>query len=404
MSAFLGLLLLICGSGDYRPTSLELAVAPHRHNIMTWEVSHLPDKWTHLANYVLPWSRPQAIEQRRIQAREYFDSGRELQRLESQLPPDSAANPGARPIAAQAQHIRDQRREMRAQVEQTVESEISAILVDEGLQIWPGLVFPPVDVHFSSPPGVLVLSPRDRIFRQQTVVLKPGMTREEKEALEQQVFDSEDLSALVVEISGIATYPSNIPDSFDLPRALEVVAHEWLHHWFFFRPLGRGFWDSSEMTTLNETAATLGGAELGAMAYVAMAEATVPNETVPEDTPAGKPEPNRPPAAGFDAAEAIRETRLRTEQLLGRGEILEAEAYMEERRQLLVDRGYRIRKINQAFFAFRESYATDPGSISPIDDQLRGLRQSSDSLGDFLRTVAGFGSYEEFLEYLESGG
>ena len=403
MSAFLGLLLLICGSGDHRPTSLELAVAPYRHNIMTWEVSHLPDKWTHLANYVLPWSRPQAIEQRRIQAREYFDLGRELQRLESQLAPDSAANPGARPIAAQAQHIRDQRREMRAQVEQTVESEISAILVDEGVQIWPGLVFPPVDVHFSSPPGVLVLSPRDRIFRQQTVVLKPGMTRDEKEALEQQVFDSEDLSALVVEIGGIATYPSNIPDSFDLPRALEVIAHEWLHHWFFFRPLGRGFWDSPEMTTLNETAATLGGAELGAMAYAAMAEATVPNETVPADTPAVKPEPNKPPA-GFDAAEAIRETRLRTEQLLARGEILEAEAYMEERRQLLVGHGYRIRKINQAFFAFRESYATDPGSISPIDDQLRGLRQSSDSLGDFLRTVAGFGSYEEFLEYLESGG
>ena len=182
-----------------------------------------------------------------------------------------------------------------------------------------------------------------------------------------------------------------------------MVAHEWLHHWFFFRPLGRGFWDSPEMTTLNETAATLGGAELGAKAYAAMAEATVPDETVAEDTPAGKPEPNRPPA-GFDAAEAIRETRLRTEQLLARGEIVGAEAYMEERRQLLVDRGYRIRKINQAFFAFRESYATDPGSISPIDDQLRGLRQSSDSLGDFLRTVAGFGSYEEFLEHLESGG
>ena len=403
MSAFLGLLLLICGSGDYRPTSLELAVAPYRHNIMTWEVSHLPDKWTHLANYVLPWSRPQAVEQRRIQARKYFVSGWELQRLESQLAPDSTANPGTRLIAAQAQHIRGQRREMRAQVEQTVESEISAILVDEGLQIWPGLVFPPVDVHFSSPPGVLVLSPRDRIFRQQTVVLKPGMTGEEKEALEQQVFESEDLSALVVEIGGIATYPSNIPDSFDLPRALEVVAHEWLHHWFFFRPLGRGFWDSPEMTTLNETAATLGGAELGAMAYAAMAEATVPHETVPEDTPAGKPEPNMP-AAGFDAAEAIRGTRLQTEQLLARGEILEAEAYMEERRQLLVGHGYRIRKINQAFFAFRESYATDPGSISPIDDQLRGLRQSSDSLGDFLRTVAGFGSYEEFLEHLESGG
>ena len=86
LSAFLGLLLLICGSGDYRPTSLELAVAPYRHNVMTWEVSHLPDKWTHLSNYLVPWFGRQNPEQRRSQAREYFDLGRELQRLESQLP------------------------------------------------------------------------------------------------------------------------------------------------------------------------------------------------------------------------------------------------------------------------------------------------------------------------------
>ena len=72
LSAFLGLLLLICGNGDYRPTSLELAVAPYRHNVMTWEVSHFPDKWTHLANYLVPWFGRQAVEERRIQSSTVF--------------------------------------------------------------------------------------------------------------------------------------------------------------------------------------------------------------------------------------------------------------------------------------------------------------------------------------------
>ena len=407
--ACLALLLVASTTGDYRPTTLDLAVAPYRYNLVTWELSHLPDKWVHLAASVLPWTDSLDESQRRIQAQEYFDLGRELQRLESRLSTEVTSNPQIQPAEAQVRRISAQRQAMQAAVEQTVESEISAILDDEGLYSRPGLLLPPVDVHFSTPPGVLVLSPRDRIFRQKTIVLEPGMTREEKEALEQQVLETEDLSALVVEIGGIATFPSIVTATVDLPRALEVVAHEWLHHWLFFKPLGQGFWRSPQMTTLNETVATIAGAELGARAYAAMSEDLLPDlppeleaATSPDGgLKASTPESTEPPAR-FDAAEAIRETRLRTEELLARGEILEAEAYMEQRRQLLVAQGYRIRKINQAFFAFRESYATDPGSISPIDDQLRRLRQHSDSLEDFLRTVAAFRSYDQFLKRIAS--
>ena len=146
------------------------------------------------------------------------------------------------------------------------------------------------------------------------------------------------------------------------------------------------------MTTLNETAATIGGLELGALAHTAITGRPVDRQL---NAKAG--------AGSFHFNDAISETRLHAEEMLAQGEIEEAEAYMEERRMLLVDHGFRIRKINQAFFAFRQSYATDPASISPIDGQLRELRQRSDSLEDFLKTVAGFGSYGEFLEHLESG-
>ena len=78
-----------------------------------------------------------------------------------------------------------------------------------------------------------------------------------------------------------------------------------------------------------------------------------------------------------------------------------AEAYMEERRRLFVAQGYNIRKINQAYFAFYGSYATGPGATSPIGEQLRELRRESDSLKEFLDTVAQFGSYGEYLEFME---
>ena len=96
----------------------------------------------------------------------------------------------------------------------------------------------------------------------------------------------------------------------------------------------------------------------------------------------------------------MRETRQHTEDLLEQGQVADAESYMEERRQELLERGYRIRKINQAYFAFYGSYATSAASVSPIEGQLRDLRKRSETLGDFLRTVSQFGTYEEFLGYL----
>ncbi|MEK7807193.1 MAG: hypothetical protein AAB528_05600, partial [Chloroflexota bacterium] len=55
------------------------------------------------------------------------------------------------------------------------------------------------------------------------------------------------------------------------------------------------------------------------------------------------------------------------------------------------------------FFAFHGSYATSPASISPIAEQLKTLQSRTDSLQEFVKTVARFGSYGEFLEGLDSG-
>jgi hypothetical protein len=75
---------------------------------------------------------------------------------------------------------------------------------------------------------------------------------------------------------------------------------------------------------------------------------------------------------------------------------------MEERRQMFVEHGYAIRVLNQAYFAFHGTYAESPASSSPIGGQVRRFREHTDSIGDFVRKIREFSSYQEFLDYLDT--
>jgi hypothetical protein len=393
----LAALVLAAGGEHPRPGPLDLAIAPYRYSQVWWALSHLSDKWVHKLADSLPWTSRPGREERVAQVQEFFNLGQQLRVLERRLQASTTSGPTAEAQAARRETGRVQQRriKLQADVEEAVESEISAVLAQEGLAFWAGLTFPPVDAVFAGSPHVLVLSPRHRIERQQTILLLPEITNEEKGRIEDTVLQKQNLSALVEGTGGVAVYPSVVSDSGTLRDALVAVAHEWLHHWFFLRPLGQNFWSNSDMITLNETAATLASKEIGHRALQAMTGQTGNQEPAPSmaDTP-----------SAFDFNAEMRQTRLRVEELLAQGRIEEAEAYMEERRQFIVAHGYRIRKINQAFFAFHGTYATSPASISPIAGQLRQLRERSKSLGDFLKTVARFGSYQEFLDYLAATG
>jgi hypothetical protein len=97
----------------------------------------------------------------------------------------------------------------------------------------------------------------------------------------------------------------------------------------------------------------------------------------------------------------MRETRIRVDQYLAAGEIEQAETFMAEQRDFLATKGYHIRKLNQAYFAFHGTYADRPTSVSPIGDELRGIRERSVSLKDFLDKVATVTSRAELQELLE---
>ena len=398
------LLLASTASGEPQFSPVELAASPYRFDIVMWEIVNLPDKWVHKALNIFPWTS-KSREEKRDELLEYFSLGEEIRTLVDELTrlqTDRApASPGTPLAAASAELdvLRGARSSLKAGSEEFLEAELASILKESGLASWFGGLVPPVDISLSTPPTLLVVSPRGTISRIHSILLKPDITPEEMERLESKIFSEQDLSALVTGLGGVGSFPAFVRNS-SLRSASELAAHEWLHNYWFFRPLGWAPWSwTPDLNSLNETAATIAGRELGHMLYESLTGEDLPEPAHLPAEPAHPPPPPDPDR--FDFNQEMRKTRLRVDELLEQGRIEEAEDYMEERRLVFMDNGYFIRKLNQAYFAFHGTYATGPASVSPIGDQVTELRRRSESLGDFIRTMSGFGSYQKFVEFLE---
>jgi hypothetical protein len=274
-------------------------------------------------------------------------------------------------------------------VEQTIASQIARTLAEQGIynpfnNDWLQLPFPPVSFKLEKPLNVLVISPRDRIERIRDIVIKPDLNTSQMVELESSV-EGLIVSALVVQIGGTgATYPSFVTDNADLRFTVDAAVEEWLHQYLAFKPLGfRYVLDllrispKADIPTINETVAGIASKEIGSMVY---------HQFYAQYQPAETGEGGQ--AAGADFVAAMREIRLNVNLFLAEGQIDRAEKYMEDQRQMLNAKGYNIRKLNQAYFAFYGSYAHSPTSIDPIGDQVRLLRKHSLSLKDFLDTAA----------------
>jgi hypothetical protein len=269
-------------------------------------------------------------------------------------------------------------REQTAQAEGAIERVVSSAFVEAGVTRSMPLpfdrLFPPVLVALTPPPNVLVVSPRSELRVTDTVVLQ-GLDVAGQERLEASA-DSTGVSSLVAPIGGLATYPAMVLDDASPERVLTSVAHEWVHHYLIFYPLGARYWSSQEARDINETTADLLAAEVGRQ-LTSRLDLPSPRRAMAKTT------------EGFDFRAFMRATRLATEQLLAAGNVEQAERYMEARRVELEGHGYRIRKLNQAYFALYGSYgdgfAASPRN--PIPGLLRQLREQSDSLADFLFRV-----------------
>jgi hypothetical protein len=345
---------------------------------------------------------------RELLVRDYLEQVRESGRLNAELQralaDPSVADPEleAGPLMQQVDQQRQLLSALQPLAESVLQENVATVLSDWGLGIG-GSAWPPVSFRFSQLPVALIVSPRDVIQQDANIQLEDTLSLEDQIELERSVESGLDVSALVVPIGGLSTYPTMVAESAALDWLTETVAHEWVHHYLALRPLGLGYSRTPEMRAINETVAGLIGREIGREVLRRYYPDDLPPPPVPSAESAPPP-PSDPPA--FDFRAAMRETRLRADELLAEGRIEQAEAYMEARRELFWDNGYRhIRRINQAYFAFYGAYADTPRGEAGADPVGEAVRTLWERFGDpvaFLREVAWVASFAELLDLLES--
>ena len=398
-------LVLIFGR-DFRPDTVAIAIAPNQFDVVTWELGNLPDKWARRVSDFPLWLLEDSDTELAVaRAERFFEIGQRLRRIDYRLITLEARAQSTDPPVAEIAELRRERGRLtksqaglRPGVEDTLEWAVAESLKESGFIAWTG-VFPPVDTVLTGSPTVLIMSPRDRIERIEGGLLDTGLDSYQRERIETRLENDMDRSALVVNTGGIALYPSITANNVALEHAVEIIAHEWIHQWLWFRPLGRRYFESVDLTTLNETVANIAGAEIGQLALARLTGAPRVESSPGRQQPTGTQAIDPPE---FDFQEEMRATRLRVDALLEAGDIDGAEAYMEERRRLFVAEGYPIRRLNQAYFAFHGSYAnTGAAGVNVIGEQVQELRRQSDSLEEFLRTAAEFTGPEDLDRYLE---
>ncbi len=293
---------------------------------------------------------------------------------------------------------------LKEQAEQILEIQIRATL--NSLNIYNPLddtlnlesTFPPVKLQMEEPPKLLIISSREKIARLDTITLANDMSIDDISGLEKSI-SALDVSALVVNLGGIATYPSFVANRYGLQFALSTALEEWLHQYLFFRPLGflyglkeAGLDQPDYIATMNETLAGMVSDEISGVVYDKYYTFYYAPAALSDSSESGE---------DFDYNAFMRETRLTVDSLLTDGKIDEAETYMEEQRLILASHGYFIRKLNQAFFAFYGSYADQPGFENPIADNLNELRAQCSTLAEFLQLASGLTTPDELAEAIE---
>lgn len=264
-------------------------------------------------------------------------------------------------------------------VEHYIEDAVSAAGLQEPLPLFGKLriTWPPADIELTSPPRLLVRSPRDRIERKGDTLLKNDLTLRQIEEIEDD-HDSERTVSLVVSIGGLAAYPAIVRDDRSYDSLLETSAHEWVHHYLAFYPLGQKWGSGGDSETLNETTASIAGRELANLARAAHPV------SLPSDAD-GRAPASAPPTV--DYGQEMRKLRLEIDALLAEGKVEEAERTMEERRQYFAANGIYIRKINQAFFAFYGTYADSAASSNPIGPKIERVWELTRDVGRFLKLM-----------------
>jgi hypothetical protein len=412
----LGLVLILnwlIPVGDQRSdTATGRASLHYGYGLVSWEFANFFDKWKHRVWTSMPWTPTSEADRRTVLDR-YVVLVDELRAAKDRLSDAVSENGSSHVDVSDAQNaydrLIDERDDLRDGIEEFLEQAVADTVRSDEVDLVGGFVWPPVDFRIDSPPKLLVTSPRDVIRRGEDVLIDPDISVDDMTKIENELAELEDISALVLQTGGIASYPNVVPTT-NLKRLLDVAAHEWLHAYLVFNPLGRAYFAGGDIRSMNETLADIFGREVGLRVFSDITGEPYVAPTRPETArlkiePFNSPDEEEPAdPEEFSFNQFMGETRNRTDDLLAGGSIDEAEAYMEARRVELLDHGFKIRKINQAYFAFHGTYAESPSSTSPIARYLWDLREQVETVGELVKLLRPLGSYNEFEQLLVERG
>jgi hypothetical protein len=370
-----------CSANRGLNSSVGSIVGPHHFNLAGWDFKTvLGDLKSH--------SQSGNVSDEVQTVTDYFSLVQQISSVKSQIEASSNGRQDATALQTELDKLEAQKIDLESPVEHIINKQITEVLGEQGIYnpfekyIKLKISFPQLYFKLEEPPQLLVVSLRDRIEKMDSVLLNQDTTLQEDEEIESRV-DKFGVSSLVVPLGGLAaTYPSFVGDG-DLKWTIDTITHEWVHQYLTFQPLGflylldtLGISQNYEDATIDETVADMVGHEISAMVYE-------------EYYPAlenGNSQSSNSESDFFN--QTMREIRKNVDEYLSQGQVNKAEQYMEAQRQYLASKGYYIRKLNQAYFAFYGTYADSPTSISPIGAELKQLRTESSSIKDFLDTVS----------------
>lgn len=407
--------------------AISLAVSEHKFDYLSWELEAL---WRKTSQALWGQHAYMTEAERSDFVRDYMDDLARVREMEAELDRRFLENPDADVAELQAERdrLRDDLAARQGTAEAILEGQVAAVLADAGFGTL-GQLLPPVSMHFTRMPNLLVVSPRDSIKREVELALDP-MTLREAARVEDRVEATRDVSALVVPLGGMALFPAMIQESASIPWAVKTFAHEWVHHYFFFFPLGTSYFvdtgGSRDALTINETAADIFGQEVADRVL----RRYYPEHA--EQSAAGGPRTvsgaSQDVEDEFEFGSAMHETRVTVDSIMATVQriqshaeplkpledstriakveatverlVRKAERYMDYREAVFNANGYNIRELNQAYFAFYGGYqGSIPGigGEDPIGPAVRAIHDASPDLHSFVVALRGVTTTDELL-------
>ena len=382
---------------------------PFEFDFFGWTVNAV---WQKLSAASLgPIRHLSSLQQRKI-VKDYFEYYSDSQDLKNSLealyadPDFSLKNSESLVLEKKFQEQEKHLEKLALLAEVVIQDQVSQTLDDIGLITF-NQPLPPVLYHVTDLPKNLIISPRNKIHQEKSISLKTDISPSEEIKLESNVEENTDYSALVVPVGGVGTYPTMVISTGNLLYLVDTVAHEWTHNLLVFRPLGWNYSETSALRTMNETAASIAGEEISWFVIRRYyGDLLRPEENFSYETYEASYFPFQPTLQeGFNFQKEMYQTRITVDALLAKNEIDEAENYMETRRRVFWENGYKIRKLNQAYFAFYGAYADEPFSAAgadPVGNDVRILRARSRNLLSFIQKISWMSSYNQLEQAVNS--